>query len=87
VAINECSEHGIIASKRCAVCHKPMCIHCDNKDLTCSPKCFKSRQKFAFTRRAPRGERSAGASAFVTLLKLGVLGAVAYAAARYFGYL
>ena len=84
MSIRTCSEHAIIASKRCPVCAKPLCIHCDMKDGCCSERCFLSRQRFGKVQ--GRVQRPSGAlEALKTLLGLAVLVVVAYAAARYFG--
>lgn len=89
MAISNCGKHDIIASKRCAVCHKPLCIHCKTRDGCCSAKCFRSRKKFAFkptgaVRSAETSSQSGGGLA--TLVKLALLLAAAYGVAHYFGY-
>jgi len=84
MGVGDCSAHGILASKRCAVCHKPLCIHCKSKDGCCSDKCYQSRQKFGtnFGRAQVRGP-----SILPTLIKLAIAGAIAYAVARHFHWL
>ncbi len=84
MALNTCSEHDIIATKRCPICHKPLCSRCKAKDGCCSDRCFESRQKFGG---AIRKVERPGPSILGRLLKLGLLGGAAYGAARYFGYL
>jgi len=85
VGLNECTQHGIFASKRCAVCLKPLCIQCTIKDGCCSERCFKSRQKFLFANTGP--VQRPGGIPWGTLIKLAALAGAAYAAARYFEYL
>jgi hypothetical protein len=91
MAISNCGRHDIIASKRCPVCFKPICIHCKTRDNCCSRKCFRSRKRFAFkggggVRTADNSSRNQGGG-FWTLVKIAVLIGAALGAARYFGYL
>jgi hypothetical protein len=86
MGVNECTAHGVFASKRCAVCLKPMCNSCVVRDGCCSEKCFKSRQKFGFVGGGPV-RRTEPLLPWGTLIKLAVLAGAAYFAAKHFGYL
>lgn len=84
MSIRTCSKHDIVASKRCPVCAKPLCIHCDMKDGCCSERCFQSRQKFGkVAGKVVRPSNSGGL--IKSLLGLAVVLGAAYGAARYFG--
>ncbi len=84
MALHTCSQHGVPASTRCPICHKPLCGRCETRDSCCSERCFQSRQKFGGgISRVERPSRSI----LGPLLKLAILGGLAYAAARHFGYL
>lgn len=84
MGVSDCTKHGIIASRRCPTCHKPLCIHCDTKDGCCSEKCYQSRLKFGT--KFGKAETK-GPSLLVTLIKVAVVGAIAYAVARHFHWI
>ena len=83
MGVKDCAKHGIFASKRCAVCHKPLCIQCKIKDGCCSDKCFKSRQKFGFVSTSPVRQKKHGFP-WGSLFKVLLFAAACYGAARYF---
>jgi hypothetical protein len=86
MSISSCGKHDIVASKRCAVCHRPLCVHCKVIDQCCSKKCFESRQKFGFQSMKPV-ERRGGGFPWGAMIKLALFAGACYGAARYFGYL
>ena len=88
MSLSSCGKHDIIASKRCPVCHRPLCLNCKTFDQCCSKKCFKSRQKFAFqsTNVAQRSKGSA-LETLITLIKLAAVSAALFYGARTFGFL
>ena len=84
MAINTCTQHGIVAAYLCPVCHKALCSRCKTKDGCCSERCYKRRMKFW----APVWRTvmpSQGVSAFGLLFRLVVVGAIVAGLARYFG--
>ena len=89
MAMSNCGKHDIIATKRCPVCHAPLCIHCKTRDGCCSGKCFRSRKKFAFKRTATvrSDDSSPGGGGLWTLVKIALVLGAAFGAAWYFGYL
>jgi hypothetical protein len=84
MAINTCSAHDVIATKRCPVCHRALCSRCKTQDGCCSAACYGRRRKFGAHAPGPVRRPKQG-SLFGLLFKLALLGGIAYAAAKYFG--
>ncbi len=88
MSLSSCGKHNIIASKRCPVCHRPLCVNCKTHDQCCSKKCFKSRQKFAFqSTNVVQRPNNGFLETLITLIKLAALSAALFYGARYFGFL
>ena len=79
--LDTCSAHGVKATGKCYVCHKPTCPQCRPRDNTCSEKCFQSKQRFATVHVPPRPSRHG-----MSILTLAALAAAAYGVAKYLGY-
>lgn len=86
MAIQTCEPHGVLATKRCPVCHRALCSRCKTRDGCCSAACYGRRQKYGLHAPVPPTHgREGGGGLFVLLLKLAALAGLAYAGARYFG--
>ena len=82
VPLDTCTAHGVKATLRCPICHKPLCPDCDQGGV-CSERCRNSREKFGGP--ISTVPRKSGFAWLWTVFNWALVIGVVYGVTRYLG--